>query len=109
MHDAFRIAPLADLTINEMAAEKRKQQRIAAANLDEVGPVRRGWPENDRFAADAPRHQPSARARRAVENGGVVPTCRWFPWVSVRTSNEQAARLRWRLNSTGKPFSGNCD
>ncbi len=69
MHDAFRIAPLADLTINEMAAEKRKQQRIAAANLDEVGPVRRGWPENDRFAADAPRHQPSARARREFENG----------------------------------------
>ncbi len=70
---AFAVAPEADSTLHPMAAEKRKQQRIAAANLRGIGPVCGIGPEDDARVADTPRQQPAARfgrdarARRAVD------------------------------------------
>ncbi|CAD9225903.1 hypothetical protein BCEN4_520126 [Burkholderia cenocepacia] len=57
------VAPAADLAVDAVAAEERKQQRIAAAHAGEVAPVGGFRPEDHRFAIDVPGQQAAAELR----------------------------------------------
>ncbi len=53
-HDAGAVAPAADLSIDKMPAQKRKQQGIAAADPRRLAPVGLIGPMDDRLAIDVP-------------------------------------------------------
>lgn len=68
-HDAGRIAPAAQFTVDAMAAEEREQQRIAAAHARELAPVGGVGPEDDGLAVKLPRQQAAAELRCDADDG----------------------------------------
>ena len=71
-HRALRVAPVTDRAVHAVASEKRKQQRVAAANARRLAPVRVFRPMDHFLAVDDPRKQTAAGLRREAEHGGVL-------------------------------------
>jgi len=71
-HRALCVAPITDLAVHAMTSEKRKQQRITAADARRLAPVGVFRPMNHLLAVDEPRKQTAAGLRRETEHGGVL-------------------------------------